>query len=53
MTITSATNMNDPDLNKTYVDMLKLQMKNAKGLCIKNDAEYVVVITCKLVRKNK
>jgi hypothetical protein len=46
MTINSATNMNDPTLNKTYMDMLKLEMKKAKDLSIRNKVDYVIVITC-------
>lgn len=46
MTINSATNMNDPSLNKAYMDMLKLEMKKAKDLSIRNKVDYVIVINC-------
>ena len=47
MTINSATNMNDPFLNKTYMNMLKVEMKKAKDLSITNKGgNYVIVITC-------
>ena len=38
--------MNDPNLNKTYMDMLKLKMKMAKDLSIRDKGNYVIVISC-------
>ena len=46
MTINSATNINDLTLNNIYRDMLKLEMKKAKDLSIRNKVEYVIVISC-------
>ena len=51
MTINSATNINDTDLNNFYIKMLKDEMKKAKDFSIRNKAEYVIVINCRVQKK--